>query len=65
MAIQRDPVWKIIIISIIIIIIINKNHLIGAGLHFRDLVHCHRGEKHGGLQADAVLKKLRVLYPAQ
>jgi hypothetical protein len=31
-------------------------HLSGAGLQFRGLVHCHRGEKHGYKQADMVLE---------
>ena len=38
-------------------------HLIGAGVQFRGLVHCHHGGKHGGMQADMVLeRKLRVLH---
>ena len=38
-------------------------HLIGAGLQLRDLVHCHHGGKHGGMQADMGLeKKLRALH---
>lgn len=33
---------------------------------FQDLIHYHRGRKHGGVQACMVLKKdLRVLYPNQ
>jgi len=38
-------------------------HLIGAGLQFRDLVHYGHGRKHGRMQADMVLKKeLRILH---
>ena len=38
-------------------------HLISAGLEFRSLVHCHHSGKHGGMQADMVLKKeLRVVH---
>ena len=36
-------------------------HLVGAGLQFRGLVHYHYGRKHGGVQADMVLEKTRVL----
>jgi hypothetical protein len=39
-----------------------RKQLIGTGLKFRGLVHCHRGRKHGSTQADMVMKKLRVLY---
>jgi hypothetical protein len=38
-----------------------RKHLIGAGLQFRGLVHYHYGRKHGGVQADMVLEKTRVL----
>ena len=31
-------------------------HLIGAGLQFRGLVHCHHGWEHGGVLADMVLE---------
>jgi hypothetical protein len=34
-------------------------HLIGAGLKFINLVHCHHGRKHGDKQVGVVLK---VLY---
>jgi len=38
-------------------------HLIVAGLQCRDLVHFCHGGKHGGMQADMVLRKeLTVLY---
>ena len=41
-------------------------HLTGAGLQFSDLVHCHHGGKHGGMQVDVVLEKeLRVLHLGQ
>jgi len=31
-------------------------HVIGAGLKFRGLVHCHHGRKYGSKQADIVLE---------
>jgi hypothetical protein len=34
-----------------------QSHFTGAGLQFRDSVHCHHGGKHGGMQADMVLEK--------
>lgn len=38
------------------------NLLVGAGLQFQSLVHCHCG-KHGSTQANMVLEKeLRVLH---
>lgn len=41
-----------------------RKHLIEAGLEFKGLVPYHHGRKHGGFQADTVVKrrKLRVLY---
>jgi hypothetical protein len=43
--------------------LIKKKNLIGAGLQFRGLVHCHHDRKHGSLQADMVLERqLRILY---
>ena len=41
-----------------------KEHLIGAGLQFRGLVHyLVHGRKHGGMQADMVMEKeLRALH---
>jgi hypothetical protein len=32
-------------------------HLTGAGSQLRDLVHCHRGRKRDGTQADMALEK--------
>lgn len=34
-----------------------EKYLIGTGLSFRDLVHCHHGRKHVSMQADMVLEK--------
>ena len=43
--------------------LIKEHILIGAGLQFRDSVHCHLGRKSGVTQADMVLEKwLRVLH---
>ena len=40
-----------------------RKHLIGAGLQFRGLVHCHHGGKHGSVQAGMVLEKeLKALH---
>lgn len=38
-------------------------HLIGTGLKFRGLAHCHQGGKHGDTQEDMVLEmQLGVLH---
>jgi hypothetical protein len=34
-----------------------EKHLIGVGLQFRNLIHCHNGRKHGSMQADMVLER--------
>jgi hypothetical protein len=39
----------------------NEKHLIRASLQFQRSVHYHHGGKHGCVQADMALKKLRVL----
>ena len=36
--------------------LIQRNHLIGADLELRDLVHDHHGREHGGMQADVLLE---------
>jgi hypothetical protein len=40
-------------------------HLIGAGLQFRDVVHYHHGQKHGGTQVDLVLKRFYIRISRQ
>jgi hypothetical protein len=37
-------------------------HLIGAGLQFRGLVHYHHRGKYGRIQTDVILEELRVLH---
>ena len=40
-----------------------ENHIFGAGLQFRSLIHYHYGRKHCTIQVDMVLEKeLRVLH---
>jgi len=39
-----------------------EKHLIGAGLQLRGLVYYCHGRKHGSMQADMVLGKLRGLH---
>lgn len=34
-----------------------KKQLIGDGLQFRGLVHCHHGRKHGGMRTYMVLER--------
>jgi hypothetical protein len=36
---------------------VKGRHFIEAGLQFRGLVHCHRGRKHGSVQADMVQER--------
>jgi hypothetical protein len=36
---------------------------LGLAYSFRGLVYYHHVEKHGNLQADMMLEKLRVLHP--
>lgn len=39
-------------------------HLIGAGLLYKGVVHCHHGGEHCDIQSDMALgKELRVLHP--
>jgi hypothetical protein len=38
-----------------------ENILMGLAYSFRGLVHYHHGGKHGSVQADMLLEKLRVL----
>jgi hypothetical protein len=40
--------------------LIKDNILLGLAYRFRGSVHYHQDEKHGSLQADLVLEKLRV-----
>ena len=38
-------------------------HLIGTGLQFKGVVHYCHVKKHGGIQTDMVLEKLKALHP--